>query len=95
MGALFAYSFPLLSLLWTMLIFAGIFLMIFFIVWCFIDNLRRHDHHGMAKARWAILILFLPILGAAFTSSPVPQRLTYLSQRTSTTLPVPQDDDHL
>ena len=33
MSALFAYSFPLLSLIWAMLIFAGIFLMIFFIVW--------------------------------------------------------------
>ncbi len=64
MGALFAYSFPLLSVFWTMLMFAGIFLMIFFIVWCFIDNFRRHDHHGMAKAGWAILILFLPIFGA-------------------------------
>jgi uncharacterized membrane protein len=64
MGALFAYSFPLLSLFWAMLIFAGIFLMLFFIVWCFVDNFRRHDHHGMAKAGWAILILFLPVLGA-------------------------------
>jgi Phospholipase_D-nuclease N-terminal len=63
-GSLFAYSFPLLSLCVVMLVFAGIFLMIFFIVWCFIDNFRRHDHHGMAKAGWAILILFLPILGA-------------------------------
>jgi hypothetical protein len=64
MAALFAYSFPLLSVFWTMLMFAGIFLMIFFVVWCFIDNFRRHDHHGMAKAGWAILILFLPIFGA-------------------------------
>ena len=63
-GTLFAYTYPLLSLFWTMLIFAGIFLMIFFIIWCFIDNFRRHDHHGMAKTGWAILILFLPIVGA-------------------------------
>ncbi len=59
-----AYTYPLLSLFWTMLIFAGIFLMIFFIIWCFIDNFRRHDHSGWAKAGWTILILFLPILGA-------------------------------
>ncbi len=64
MGALLAYSFPLLSLFWAMLIFAGIFLMIWFIIWCFVDNFRRKDHHGMAKAGWTILILFLPILGA-------------------------------
>ena len=59
-----AYTYPLLSLFWTMLIFAGVFLMVFFIIWCFIDNFRRHDHRGLAKAGWAILILFLPILGA-------------------------------
>ena len=63
-GTLFAYSFPLLSLFWTMLVFAGIFLMIFFIIWCFIDNFRRKDHHGFAKAGWAIFILFVPIIGA-------------------------------
>jgi hypothetical protein len=63
-SALFAYTYPLLSLFWTMLIFAGIFLMIFFIIWCFIDNFRRKDHHGFAKALWAIFILFFPIFGA-------------------------------
>jgi Phospholipase_D-nuclease N-terminal len=64
MGALFAYSFPLLSLFWAMMIFAGIFLMLWFIVWCFVDNFRRKDHHGMAKAGWTILILFVPVFGA-------------------------------
>lgn len=63
-GEMFAYTYPLLSLFWTMLIFAGVVLMIFFIVWCFIDNFRRRDHHGWAKAGWTVLILFLPILGA-------------------------------
>jgi hypothetical protein len=64
MGALFAYSFPILSLCLVMLVFAGIFLMIFFIIWCFIDNFRRRDHGGMAKAGWAIFILFVPVFGA-------------------------------
>jgi hypothetical protein len=63
-GEMFAYTYPLLSLFWTMLIFAGVVLMIFFIVWCFIDNFRRRDHHGWAKAGWTVLILFFPILGA-------------------------------
>ena len=45
-----AYTWPLLSLFWTFLMFAGVFLMIFFIIWCFIDNFRRRDHHGLAKA---------------------------------------------
>jgi len=59
-----AYSFPLLSLFWTMLMFAFLFMMVYFIIWCFVDNFRRKDHHGGAKALWTILILFVPVLGA-------------------------------
>jgi Phospholipase_D-nuclease N-terminal len=59
-----AYTFPLLSLFWAMLMFAGVVLMIWLIIWCFIDNFARHDHHGWAKFGWTILILFLPIFGA-------------------------------
>ena len=59
-----AYVFPLLSIFWTMLMFFGLFMMIFFIIWCFIDNFRRRDHHGVAKALWTIVILMIPILGA-------------------------------
>ena len=59
-----AYSFPLLSVFWTMLMFFGFVLMIFLIIWCFIDNFARRDHHGWAKLGWTVLILFLPILGA-------------------------------
>jgi hypothetical protein len=61
---LFAYSWPLLSLLWTFLEFAAVFLFLFFILWCFVDNFRRRDHHGLAKAGWTVLILFVPVLGA-------------------------------
>jgi len=58
------YVYPLLSIFWSILIFFGIALMFVFIIWCFIDNFRRHDHHGWAKLGWTILILFVPILGA-------------------------------
>ena len=58
------YSFPLLSLFWSMLMFFGLFLMIWLIIWCFVDNFRRRDHHGLAKAGWTVLILFIPIFGA-------------------------------
>jgi phage shock protein PspC (stress-responsive transcriptional regulator) len=59
-----AYSFPLLSLFWAMLMFFGLFLVVWLIIWCFVDNFRRHDHHGVAKAGWTVLILFFPIFGA-------------------------------
>ena len=59
-----AYTYPLLSIFWSLLMFAGLVLMVFLIVWCFIDNFRRTDHSGMAKFGWTILILFIPVLGA-------------------------------
>lgn len=61
---MFAYDFPLLSVILTLLVFFGFVLMIFFIIWCFIDNFRRRDHSGWAKLGWTVLILFVPILGA-------------------------------
>jgi len=59
-----AYVWPLLSIFWTMLMFAGLVIVVAWIIWCFIDNFRRTDHHGFAKAGWTILIIFLPVLGA-------------------------------
>ena len=59
-----AYTWPLLDLLWTLLMFAGIFLLLFFVIWCFVDNFRRRDHHGAAKAIWTVVILFIPVLGS-------------------------------
>lgn len=59
-----AYSWPLLNLLWTFLEFAAVFLVVFFILWCFVDNFRRRDHHGGVKALWTVVILFIPVIGA-------------------------------
>jgi uncharacterized membrane protein len=59
-----AYSWPLLSLFWTFLEFAVVFLFVFFILWCFVDNFRRRDHHGGAKALWTVVILFIPVIGS-------------------------------
>ena len=38
-------------------------LWIFIVIWCFIDNFRRRDHHGLAKALWFLFIVFVPIIG--------------------------------
>ena len=46
---LLAYSYPLLSVFWTLLMFAGFLLWIFIVVWCFIDNFRRQDHTASPK----------------------------------------------
>jgi Phospholipase_D-nuclease N-terminal len=59
-----AYVYPILSIFWSMLIFVGLLLLLFMIIWCFVDNFRRRDHHGWAKLGWTLLIVFIPLLGA-------------------------------
>ena len=58
-----AYDFPLLSLCLVLLVFWVLFSIFFAIIWAFIDNFRRHDHSGWAKAGWAFLILIIPFFG--------------------------------
>ena len=58
-----AYTYPLLSIIWTMLIFAGIVVVIFLIIYALIDNFARPDHSGWAKAGWCIVIVFFPFIG--------------------------------
>jgi Phospholipase_D-nuclease N-terminal len=46
------------------LIWWGFVITIFFaVIWAFVDNFRRRDHSGLAKAGWALLILIVPLLG--------------------------------
>ncbi len=59
-----AYDFPLLSIFWVVLWSCFVVSVFFGVVWSFIDNFRRSDHHGWAKAGWALFILLMPLLGA-------------------------------
>jgi Phospholipase_D-nuclease N-terminal len=59
-----AYDYPLLSLFWTLLIFAGLAIYVYLIIWCLLDNFRRSDHQGLAKALWVLALFLLPFLGA-------------------------------
>jgi hypothetical protein len=59
-----AYDYPLLGVFWTIIIFAVVVLLLFFIIWCFVDNFRRRDHGALAKTLWTIAILLLPFIGA-------------------------------
>jgi hypothetical protein len=61
---MFAYTWPLLNLFWTFLMFAGIALLLFFVIFCFVDNFRRRDHSGWAKAGWTVVIFLIPFLGS-------------------------------
>ncbi len=57
------YDYPLLGIFWTMTFFFLWAAWIFAVIWVFIDNFRRSDHSAIAKALWAIVIIFVPVLG--------------------------------
>jgi Phospholipase_D-nuclease N-terminal len=60
---MFAYDYPLLSVFWSLFLFALFLLWIFIVIWVFIDNFRRSDHSGWAKALWFLFIVFVPFIG--------------------------------
>jgi hypothetical protein len=72
-----AYTYPLLDLFWTLLMVAGMVLVLFFVIFCFVDNFRRRDHGGWAKLGWTVLILFVPVLGALIYIVARPSELNY------------------
>ena len=58
-----AYTYPLLNLLWTMLIFFGFIVFIWLLIFVFMDIFRSRDMGGGAKALWVIFVIILPLLG--------------------------------
>ena len=60
---MFAYDYPLLGVFWSLLMFSLMVLWIFIVIWVIIDNFRRHDHSGWAKALWFLAIVFIPVIG--------------------------------
>jgi hypothetical protein len=59
----FAADYPLLNIIWTMLVFFGLFLWIMLIFRAFADLFGRDDVSGWGKAGWTLLIIVLPLLG--------------------------------
>ena len=58
-----AYDYPLISLFLLICWWFFIFAVFFGVIWAFVDNFRRRDHSGWAKAGWAFFILILPLFG--------------------------------
>jgi hypothetical protein len=56
-------TYPILNFIWMTLVFFFFVAVFFAVIWAFIDNFRRPDHSGWAKAGWALVILILPLLG--------------------------------
>ena len=59
-----AYDFPLMGVFWSLMMLFMFVIVGFVVVYTFIDNFRRSDHGGAAKAGWALVIVVLPLLGA-------------------------------
>ena len=58
-----AYDFPLLGVFWSLMMLFMFVMVGFVVIYTFIDNFRRPDHSGAAKAAWALVIIVLPLLG--------------------------------
>jgi uncharacterized BrkB/YihY/UPF0761 family membrane protein len=58
-----AYDYPLLGVFWTLVLALVLILVLWVVGYALIDNFKRKDHSGWAKAGWFLFILFLPIFG--------------------------------
>lgn len=60
---LIAAEYPLLNIVWTMLVFFGLVIWLRLLFTVFGDVFTRHDISGWAKAGWCVLSIALPFLG--------------------------------
>jgi hypothetical protein len=56
-------DYPFLDIMWTMFIFFAWVIWVSLVIMTLIDNFRRYDHSGWAKAGWTLFIVFLPLIG--------------------------------
>src|SRR6185369_6428840 len=56
-------DYPLLNIIWTMLVFFGFVIWIWVLFMVFADLFSRNDVSGWGKAGWTLLVIFLPLLG--------------------------------
>jgi hypothetical protein len=59
----FAADYPLLDIIWTMLVFFGWVIWFWLLIVVFGDLFSRHDVSGWGKAGWMVLLVLLPYLG--------------------------------
>jgi Phospholipase_D-nuclease N-terminal len=58
-----AADYPFLDIMWTMFIFFAWLIWISLLILVLVDNFRRQDHSGWAKAGWTLLVIFVPLIG--------------------------------
>ena len=80
-----AYTFW--DVIWTMIVFFAWIMFLTWVVLLMIDNFRRTDHSGGAKAGWALFIIFLPIIGAVTYTIARGSTAEYVDPRAGYTAP--------
>ena len=60
---LVASDYPFVDVMWTMLVFFGWVIWISLVIMILIDNFRRRDTTGVAKAVWLLFVIFVPLVG--------------------------------
>ena len=60
---LIAADYPLMDVVWSMIIFFFWVIWIWIVITVLIDIFRRHDISGWAKAAWLVFVVILPWLG--------------------------------
>ena len=58
-----AYTYPLLSIFWTLLVIFGFVVWLWLLIIIFADIFRSRDMGGFAKAMWLLFVIFVPLLG--------------------------------
>ena len=58
-----SYSYPLLSIFWTIIEIFLLVLWFWILITVFIDIFRSRDLSGWAKALWFLFVLFIPLIG--------------------------------
>ncbi len=58
-----AYTYPLLDLFWSMLLFFLFILWIWVLIAVFTDIFRSPDLHGLGKTVWFLFVLLVPLIG--------------------------------
>jgi hypothetical protein len=56
-------NYPLLNLVWTMIVFFAWIIWIWLLITIFADLFRRPNMSGWAKAGWVVVLLVLPFVG--------------------------------
>jgi NADH:ubiquinone oxidoreductase subunit 6 (subunit J) len=62
-NVLLASDYPFVDVMWTMLVFFGWVIWISLVIMILIDNFRRSDQSGWAKAGWLLFVIFVPLIG--------------------------------